>query len=112
MEKVLFYGMTGEKMCFQHVLMNALDMYSNGQIVKIIFEGASVKLIPIFEEEKNQLYGKAKDLGLIAGACVGCAKVMGVYDQIKDAGIIMLDDMYGHAGIKPFLIDGYRIITM
>ena len=26
MRKVLFYGMTGEKMCFTHILLNALDL--------------------------------------------------------------------------------------
>ena len=44
MKKILFYAMTGEKMCFQHVLMNALDLHNSGYEVKIIFEGASVKL--------------------------------------------------------------------
>jgi hypothetical protein len=44
MKKVLFYAMTGEKSCFQHVLMNAIDLAADGMDVKIIFEGASVKL--------------------------------------------------------------------
>ena len=44
MKEILFYAMTGEKMCFQHVLMNALDLHKDGFEVKIIFEGASVKL--------------------------------------------------------------------
>ena len=39
MDKILFYGMTGEKMCFQHILLNALDLFSSGTEVKIIFEG-------------------------------------------------------------------------
>lgn len=75
MNKVLFYGMTGEKMCFQHILLNALDIHSSGGEVRIIFEGASVKLVSQFEEEKNPLYKKAKDAGLIAGVCMACSKV-------------------------------------
>ena len=53
MKKYLFYGMTGEKMCFQHILMNAVDLSEKGYEVKIIFEGASVKLVPVFEEKKH-----------------------------------------------------------
>ena len=36
MKKILFYGMSGEKMCFQHVLLNALDLHEAGGEVKII----------------------------------------------------------------------------
>lgn len=112
MEKILFYGMTGEKMCFQHVLMNALDLSASGVEVKIIFEGASVKLVPIFENENHPLYRKAKVSGLIAGICLACSKVLGVYEQVKDLGLPMLDDMFGHAGIKQYIENGYNIISM
>jgi hypothetical protein len=39
--------MTGEKSCFQHVLMNAIDLAVDCMDVKIIFEGASVKLLSL-----------------------------------------------------------------
>ncbi len=104
--------MTGEKMCFQHILMNAMDLHSAGEEVKIIFEGASVKLVPLFEEEKNPLYIKAKDAGLIAGICLACSKVLGVYEQNKKSGLVMLDDMLGHAGMKSYIQDGYKVISM
>jgi len=112
MEKILFYGMTGEKMCFLHILMNALDLSSSGAEVKIIFEGASVKLVPQLEEEENPLYRKAKDAGLIAGVCLACSKVMGVYEQNKNTGLAMLDDMFGHAGMKAYISDGYRVVSI
>ena len=112
MEKVLFYGMSGEKMCFQHVLMNALDLHEAGQEVKIIFEGASVKLVPQFEEENNPLYNKAKKAGLIAGICLACSKVLGVYDDNLKTELPMLDDMNGHAGMKNYLKDGFQVISM
>lgn len=60
MKKILFYGMTGEKMCFQHIFLNALDLDAAGYEVKIIFEGASVKLLPQFHKEENPLYLKAQ----------------------------------------------------
>jgi len=112
MRKVLFYGMTGEKRCFQHILLNALDLSAAGQEVKIIFEGASVTLVSVFAEEKNPLYQKAKDLGLIAGVCLACSKMMGVYEQNRNAGLAMLEDMSGHAGMKGYLDRGYSVISM
>ena len=112
MEKILFYGMTGEKMCFQHILLNALDLHADNAEVKIIFEGASVKLVSQFEEESNPLYKKAKEFGIIAGVCLACSKVLGVYDQNKESGLAMLDDMSGHAGMKSYIQNGYKIISM
>ncbi|NLV99297.1 MAG: hypothetical protein GX034_05830 [Clostridiaceae bacterium] len=112
MKKILFYGMTGEKMCFQHIFLNALDLHEAGYEVKIIFEGASVSLLPQFHKEKNPLYLKARELGLIAGVCLACSRVLGVYDENKETGLPLLDDMSGHAGIKPFTEDGYRVVSI
>lgn len=112
MKKVLFYGMTGEKMCFQHILMNALELNSAGQDVKIIFEGASVKLVSKFEDENNPFYRKAKKADLIAGICLACSKVLGVYESNLKTGLPMLDDMSGHAGMKKYLENGYQVISM
>ena len=72
MKKVLFYGMTGEKMCFQHILFNALDLAASGAEVKIIFEGASVKLVPIFEDEENPLYLKLRKMVLLPAFATHC----------------------------------------
>lgn len=112
MEKYLFYGMTGDKLSFQHVLMNALALADKGKTVKIIFEGASVRLVPLFIMEKNPLYLAALDKGLIAGICRGCSRAHGVADRLKDLAVPMLNDMSGHAGMAPFLEEGYTIISM
>ena len=112
MEKILYYGMTGEKMCFQHILLNALALAADNKEVEIIFEGASVGLVPVFEQENNPLYQKAKDLGLIAGVCLACSKVMNVYAQNEATGLTMLDDMNGHAGMKHYIGNGYHVISM
>lgn len=110
--RVLFYGMTGEKMCFQHILLNALDLYDEGGEARIIFEGASVKLVSQFEEENNPLYKRAKEANLIAGVCLACSKVMGVYKEVLKYNLPMLDDMNGHAGMKKFIKEGYKVISM
>lgn len=112
MKKILFYGMTGEKMCFQHILLNALDLNSSGNEVKIIFEGASVKLVDLFEKENNPLYRRAKEAGLIAGICLACSKVLEVYEQNLASGLPMLEDMSGHAGMKKYIDSEYEVISM
>lgn len=112
MKKILFYGMTGEKMCFMHILMNALDLTSQGLEVRIIFEGASVKLVPALEEEQNPLYLKAKNQGVIAGICLACSKVMGVYEANEKTGLPFLSDMMGHAGMAPYIQAGYEVISL
>lgn len=112
MKKILYYAMTGEKMCFLHILMNALDLKSDGYEVKIIFEGASVKLVPMLEKENNILYKKAKDNDLISGVCLACSKVLGVYDELKETNIVFLDDMNGHAGMKSYISNGYEVISI
>lgn len=112
MKKYLFYGMTKEKMCFQHILMNAIDLSENGNEVKIIFEGASVKLVPVFEEEKTPIYLKVKEKGLIAGVCFACSKVLGVYDEVVKSNLPILDDMMGHAGMKKYINEDFEVISM
>ncbi len=112
MDKILFYGMTEKKMCFLHILMNAIDMTTEGKEVKIIFEGSSVKLVPVFEEEKNPLYLKAKEQGLIAGVCLACSKVLDVYEQILETKLPMLHDMMGHAGMNAYIEKGYQVISI
>lgn len=112
MKKYLFYGMTGSKMCFMHILLNALDLTDEGFEVKIIFEGESVKLVSVLEEEKNPLYLKAKAAGLVAGICLACSKAMGVYEKNKEYGLPLLGEMSGHAGMRNYVKDGYLVVSM
>ncbi|MGI6176826.1 MAG: hypothetical protein ACOYJC_11895 [Christensenellales bacterium] len=99
-------------MCFMHILLNALDLTEDKKESKIIFEGESVKLVSVFEEEKHPLYLKAKEAGLIAGICLACSKALGVYEKNKEYGLPLLGDMSGHAGMKPFVNDGFDVISM
>jgi hypothetical protein len=112
MKKVLFYGMTGEKSCFMHVLLNAVDLHGAGHEVKVVFEGASVKLPAVFEGEKNSIYLQAKEAGLLAGICLACSKTLGVFEANQALGLPMLGEMKGHTGVKPFLEAGSEVISI
>lgn len=111
MKKYLFYAMRGQKMCFNHVLMNALDLHADGYEVRIVFEGEAVTLPPVLAAEKHPLYLKCLDLGLIAGVCQACSHTLGVLDEIKSLGLPLLTDMQGHAGVKPFVSQGYEVLV-
>lgn len=112
MKKFLFYGMTGEKSCFMHVLLNIAQLSEAGHEVKLIFEGASVRLVGVLEEERNPVYLKIKEAGLIAGVCLACSKTLGVFEAVEKSGLPLLSDMSGHAGMLPFAAQGYEIISI
>lgn len=109
MSNYLFYAMRGEMMCFRHVLLNALDLHQKGHTVRIIFEGESVKLPPILAGEQDALYEKCLTRGLIAGVCHACSHTLGVLAEIKKLKLPLLADMEGHAGMAPFVEQGYQV---
>ena len=114
MKKVVLFAFNGDSMCFVHVLLNALDMNQKGYEVKIVIEGAATKLVPDLAKRGtplNPLYLKAKELGLIEGACKACSGKMGTLEAVTGEGISLLDGMSGHPGMAPYLERGFEIIT-
>lgn len=112
MKKILFYAMTGEKSCLNHVLMNAVDLHAKGHEVRVIFEGRSVVMAPQLATENNPHFVNAKKNGLLAGICLACAKMLNVLEAAQAVGLPMLDDMFGHAAMAPYVAEGYEVISM
>lgn len=113
-QKYVLFAFRGEPMCFIHVLLNALDMTGKGFEVKVVLEGEAVKLVPMLYSEDSPLYVlfmKALKEGLIAGICKACSQKFGTYDLALEKGLTILDDMANHAGMAPFLKEGYTVIT-
>jgi len=110
-KKILIYAMEGKKMCFLHALMNAKQLQSGGHEVKIVLEGQACTLIGELEKDENKLYLALKEDGTIKGVCLACSKVLGVYEENKEAGIPFLDDMNGHAGTLSFVDAGYEVLV-
>lgn len=114
MAKYALFAFTGEAMCFVHVLLNGLDLKAKGQEVKIIIEGAACRLVPELGEAGHpfhQLYIKTREAGLIDGICKACAHKMGSLEAARAQGLTILEDMSGHAGMAPYILDGYQVIT-
>lgn len=114
MKKIALFVFNGEPMCFIHVLLNAINLHENEYEVKIIIEGASVKLIPDLYNSSNplnKLWRKVLDLELVEGVCKACSTKLGTVDAAKDYGLNLLDDMSGHPSIFSYKSKGFEIIT-
>ncbi|MCB2168021.1 MAG: DsrE family protein [Deltaproteobacteria bacterium] len=114
MKKVAMFVFNGSPMCFVHVLLNALDMHARGDDVRIVMEGEATKLVPELALPENWLHAlwqKARDKGLVDGACKACSQKLGVLDAVAESALPLMDDMSGHPGMARFQADGYEIIT-
>lgn len=112
--KVALFVFDGNAMCFIHVLLNALDMHAQGVEVKVIMEGASVKLVPELEKAGAplaNLWQRTVEAGLVEGVCKACAATLGTLDAAKERNMTLLDDMSGHPGMLKYKKLGYEIIT-
>ena len=114
MKKFALFVFNGDPMCFIHVLLNALDMENSGNEVKIVLEGASVKLIPELikpEHPLNKLWEKVIQKDLVDGTCKACSNKLGTLEAAKEQGLTLLDDMSGHPSISGYRNNGFEIIT-
>ena len=111
-KKIAFFPFKGDKMCFMHVLINALDLHEKGVDTKIIVEGEAVKLIKVLEEEENKMYLKTKELGLFDSICKACSAQMGVLAYNEKVGIPIKGNAKGHPAMIDYIQEGYDIITL
>lgn len=114
MKKVALFPFNGELLCFVHVMLNALDMKERGYDVRLVFEGASVTLVPQLAEESNPfhgLYAKLKASGVVDGACKACSNKLGVLDAVQAEGIALVGEMMGHPAMGDYMDRGYEVVT-
>ena len=114
MKKVVLFAFNGDKMCFIHVLLNALDMKEKGYEVKIVVEGSATKLVPEMAKEGdflNPLYEKAKAAGLFTVVCKACSAKMKVLEAVEKAGLPLGGTLKGHPSMSEYLDQGYQLVT-
>ena len=113
MNKVVFFAFQGEKMCFLHLLFNALDMDQKGIETKIVIEGKATALIKTMVEENNPLFAKVRGKGLIDWVCKACSSQMGVLDFVEQQTDLPLNgDLMGHPPMEPYIRAGYQLIAL
>ncbi len=112
MLKIALFAFRGDPLCFNHVMLNALDMKAKGHEVKVILEGESVKLIQTLQESKNPLFSKMQQQGLIDCVCKACSAKMGVLEYNQTSGIRLADEMNGHPAMSTYIEQGFQIISL
>ncbi len=114
MKKTIFFAFRDNPLCFIHVLLNALDMAKHGMEGKIILEGESVTLVPLMADPKHflhPLYSKAKEAGLIAGACKACSTKLQMLAAVEKEQIPLIEGLAGHPAMSTYIEQGYTILT-
>lgn len=112
--KTVIFAFRADPMCFIHVLLNGIDLHEKDMEGLIVMEGESVTLIPRMAEQGHALsllYKKAKDLGILYGACKACSAKLKVDKEIEKLGVPLIGEMSGHPSMGGFIEKGYRIIT-
>ena len=99
-------------MCFNHVLINALEMESKGDKAIIIMEGEAVKLVQALDKSGHPVFKEVKEKGLIDCVCKACSIKMGVLDYNEKCGIRLADELNGHPSMLNYIKKGYDIITL
>lgn len=112
MNKFAFFAFNGNLMCFQHVLLNALDLDKKGHEAKIIIEGEAVTLLEKLESSNNKHYFEAKENGIIDCVCKACSASLDVLEFNESIDIPLKGDMSGHPSMESYIKDGYEIITL
>ena len=115
MNKTAIFAFKGNPICFVHVLLNAIDLNDRGGMVKIVLEGEAIKLIAELRKSEHALhalYEKVKGLELIDAVCRACAIKMDALEVAEEEGFRIADDMAGHAGMAPYIEDGFAIVTL
>ena len=112
--RVALFAFTGERRCFVHVLLNALDLRERGYEVKVVIEGAAaalVKELPHADPPLGALYRRIRDEGLLDCVCQACAHQMTSLDSAKEQGLALCAEMSGHPAIGRYMDEGYKVVT-
>jgi len=112
MKKVVFFAFKDDALCFNHLLLNAINLKENGHEALIVFEGEAVKLPKEFQEKDHPLFKKADEMGLLDCICKACSQQMGVLEYNETCGIPLKGDMKGHPSMRQYIENGYEVITL
>jgi predicted peroxiredoxin len=122
MQRKILFVIFAEDVCRQlHAFMYATDLHGKGYQTRIIVEGMATRLLADLDQAPARLQkavADAKSAGLIAGACLqassgcGSAEDRNIVDAIRARGVDLLSDLDNHAGIEPFIREGYEVIAI
>lgn len=95
-----------------NAFMGALECIEAGEEHRIIFDGAGTQAAAAFakpDHKYHKLFEKIRSS--LTGACSYCAGAYEVEDQLKEAGIPLIDEFKGHPSFKRLIDEGFVILT-
>ena len=121
MTRKILFVLFAEDGCRQnHCFKHALDLDEAGHEVKIILEGRATACIRRLGDESpafTALFDAAMTKKLVHGTCKaatgGCGHPDASVDGLqlaRDRGLLLLDELDGHAGIRNFVDEGYELV--
>lgn len=113
-KRVALFAFRGDRSCFVHVLLNALDLHSRGYEVKVVIEGAATGLVPelaVADPPLGVLYGRVRDEGLLDCVCQACAHQHGTLEAAREQGLGTCAEMSGHPSVGRYMDEGYAVVT-
>jgi len=95
----------------------AYELKEKKQEVALIFQGAGVRWaseVVKLDHPAHALYEAVQDT--VVGVCGGCADVFGATDDVRDAGLKLVNEkaIPGTSGVidlSKYLDEGYRVLT-
>ena len=116
MRKLLFVVFTNDTCRRNHAFMYAIDLKRHGHDVRLIIEGEATQGLADRQGRFFELFEEARSLGLVVGACktatAGCSDPSRDLTAVaRELALPLIDTLDGHAGIEPFVRDGYEIVT-
>jgi len=122
MQPRVLFVLFADDVCRQlHAFLYVNDLHRKGYEARLIVEGMATRLLADLDQAPprlQQAVADAKAAGLIAGACqqasTGCGSPADrhIVAAIQAQGVGFLSDLENHAGIEPFLREGYQVIAI
>ncbi len=95
-----------------NALEAARELKEAGDEVKVIFDGAGTKWVPVLADSAHKYHRTFTELReVVAGACAYCARAFGVLEQVEAAGIPLLKEYRDHPSLRALMAEGYRVLT-
>lgn len=95
-----------------NALTTAREFAEAGDDVRVIFDGAGVKWVPVLLDEDHKYHRLFESVREhVVGACAYCARAYGVKDVIEESDIPLTAEYRDHPSIRTLIVEGYEVVT-
>ncbi|MEP2774862.1 MAG: hypothetical protein ABJQ29_05285 [Luteolibacter sp.] len=94
-----------------NALMGAYEFDGSKEEVQIIFDGAGTQAAAAFgspDHKYNELFERVRHF--VRGACSYCADAYEATEDVKRAGVPLIDEFHGHPSFRNLINEDYSIL--